>query len=65
LFTQPLVVLIPGQASINGFPLPIQTIAPVGQARWVMPQLQLSFPRAQFSCLGVTASYEILSDVSG
>ena len=49
------------------FPQRIQTLVPAqnAQAMWIMPQLQLSFPRARFSCLGVTASYEIESDVSG
>ena len=49
------------------FPQKIQTLVPAAQAEacWLMPQLQLSFPRTRFSCLGVTASYEITSDVSG
>ena len=49
------------------FPQKIQTLVPVAQAQacWIMPQLTLAFPQTRFSCLGVTASYEILSDVSG
>ena len=49
------------------FPQKIQTLVPSAQAEacWLMPQLILSFPRTRFSCLGVTASYEITSDVSG
>jgi hypothetical protein len=49
------------------FPQRIQTLVPAqnAQAMWIMPSLSLSFPRARFSCLGVTASYEIESDVSG
>jgi hypothetical protein len=49
------------------FPQTIQTLAPISQglARWIMPQLTIAFPGARVSCLGVTATYEIVSDVSG
>lgn len=49
------------------YPQSLQTLVPVDSslARWIMPILQLSFPQARFSCLGVTASYDIVSDVSG
>lgn len=49
------------------YPQCIQTLVPttVAKARWIQPTLSLSFPQALFSCLGVTASYEIVSDVSG
>jgi hypothetical protein len=45
----------------------IQTLVPtnVSLARFIVPQLQLSFPQARFSCMGITASYDIVSDVSG
>ena len=49
------------------FPQKIQTLVPTDQAMafWIMPTLTCSFPGARFSCLGVTASYDIVSDVSG
>jgi hypothetical protein len=49
------------------FPQRIQTLVPTqnAEAMWIMPSLSLSFPRARFSCLGVTATYDIVSDVSG
>ena len=45
----------------------VQTLVPTDNslAHLIIPQLQLSFPYARFSCLGVTASYEIVSDVAG
>lgn len=48
-------------------PQPVQTLIPSSYAisRYLMPVLQLSFPRASLSCLGVTVSYEIEGDVSG
>jgi len=49
------------------FPQSIQTLVPVpnSQARWIQPSLSLSFPKTRFSSLGVTMSYDIISDVSG
>lgn len=49
------------------YPQSIQTLVPtdVSKARWVQPTLALSFPQTRLSCLGVTASYEVISDVSG
>lgn len=49
------------------YPQAIQTLVPtdVSKAKWVQPTLQLSFPQSRLSCLGVTASYETISDVSG
>jgi hypothetical protein len=43
----------------------IQTLSPIGQGRFIVPQLSLAFPQARFSCMGVTASYDIVSDVTG
>lgn len=45
----------------------IQTLVPtdVAKARWLQPTLTLAFPQAKLSFLGVTASYEIVSDVTG
>lgn len=53
-----------GQAN---YPQAIQTLVPtdVAKAKWIQPVIALSFPQARLSCLGVTASYEIVSDVSG
>lgn len=47
------------------YPLSIQTLIPADAAwsRWIQPLLQLSFPQARLSCLGVTLSYDIESDV--
>lgn len=49
------------------YPQCIQTLVPsdVAKARWIQPTLSISFPQIRLSCLGVTASYEIVSDVSG
>ena len=49
------------------FPQKIQTLIPTDQAMafWIIPTLAMSFPGARFSCLGMTASYDIVSDVSG
>lgn len=51
----------------SNYPQAIQTLVPtdVAKARWLQPVLQLAFPQARFSYLGTTASYEIVSDVSG
>lgn len=53
-----------GQAN---YPQLIQTLVPtdVAQAQWLQPVLSLAFPQARLSCLGVTLSYDIVSDVSG
>lgn len=49
------------------FPQAVQTLVPVDYslARWIQPSLTGAFPQVRLSCLGVTASYEIASDVSG
>lgn len=51
----------------SNYPQSIQTLVPVpnGQSRWIQPTLNLSFPQTRLSCLGVTVSYDIISDVSG
>lgn len=48
-------------------PQKVQTLIPTDQslACWIMPTFKVSFPGARFSCLGVTATYDIVSDVSG
>ena len=49
------------------YPQTVQTLVPsdTAKARWIQPTLYLSFPTARLSCLGVSASYEMVSDVSG
>lgn len=51
----------------SNYPQSIQSLLPPGytQARWVECGIFLSFPQARLSCLGITASYEIISDVQG
>lgn len=57
---------VSANASAAGFAMPIQSLIPANNsmARWIMPELVIAFPRARVSCLGVTVSYEIGSDVS-
>ena len=45
----------------------VQTLVPtqMSKAKWIMALLSLSFPKANFLFIGFTASYEIISDVSG
>jgi hypothetical protein len=49
------------------YPQFIQTLVPIdcSQANWIQPTLSLSFPQARLSFLGMTATYDIVSDVSG
>jgi hypothetical protein len=51
----------------SNYPQFIQTLAPTesSKAGWIQPTLYLSFPQTRLSLLGVSASYEIISDVSG
>lgn len=48
-------------------PQKVQTLIPTDQSLscWIMPTLEVSFPGARFSCLGVTGTYDIVSDVTG
>lgn len=48
-------------------PQKVQTLVPTDQALacWIMPTLNVSFPGARFTFLGSTATYDIVSDVSG
>lgn len=48
------------------YTLAIQTLVPtaVARARYIQPAAYIAFPGARLSCLGVTAGYEIDSDVS-
>ena len=57
---------LPYGGSYN-LPQKIQTLVPTDQSQacWIMPSLSLAFPGARFSCLGVTATYDIVSDVTG
>ena len=57
---------LPYSGSYN-LPQKIQTLVPTDQAQacWIMPTLEVAFPGARFSCLGVTATYDITSDVTG
>lgn len=64
--TEPIQANVPANVSAAGFAMPIQSLVPAANsmARWIMPELVIAFPRARLSCLGVTASYEIESDVT-
>lgn len=49
------------------FPQAIQTLVPtdIAKSRWVMPSLSVAFPGCRLSYLGVTLSYDIISDEAG
>lgn len=49
------------------FPQAIQTLVPtdIAKSRWVMPSLTIAFPGCRLSYLGVTLSYDIISDEAG
>lgn len=53
--------------ALSNYPQAIQDMAlgVGGQARWIMPSLELSFPGARFSYMGTTVSQDIISDVAG
>jgi hypothetical protein len=51
----------------SNYPQVIHTLvpAPAAKGHYIIPSLSMAFPQTRFSFLGVTASYEIDSDVSG
>lgn len=61
--TNNLAVEYPAASQSVSFPLAVQSITSPGLARWIEPVLQQSVPYCRLSFVGVTASYEIVSDV--